>query len=195
MPDEVNVEPGTSTTEPEETPPSAGEGAEETSESTPTEAVAFVNDEFEFSVPENMEVDTEAVKGLKSFASENKMPQEMAQKTLDYLLDRQNKASETHKEAIEKEIQEIKKDPDVGGSNYEKAQKAVDKVALNYGGADFQKAINDAGFKNDLGFVRFMNNLSKVLSEQPVKNTSQTKGVSDRPKTPEEEADEFFKKD
>ena len=191
------VDPGASTTEPEETPPSAGEGAEpvEPNEASPEAEIALVDDKFEFNVPENTEVDADVLKNFKDFAIEKGMSQDAAQSVLDYSLKTQADQKAAREEAVNKAIKDIKADPELGGSNYDKVQKAIGRVTMHYGGEDFKKIVFENGLNHDASFARFIKNLSDVLSEQPVKTTSQTKGISNRPKTPQEEASDFFKKD
>lgn len=129
--------------------------------------------------------------------AEEKMPKESAQKMFNHLIEMRDKALSLQKEsdeAAKKKFEaEIKADPEIGGTNYEAVQKAVDSISLKFGGADFQKAVTEANLKSDPGFLRFIRNLNMVLTEDTVRTTSQASGSSDRPETEEELSKRFFK--
>jgi hypothetical protein len=192
-----NTEPGT------ENPPNSGETVIETppgsAEPETEPKIDLVGEDFEFAVEEDVEVDADSLAGLKSFAIENKLSKDVTQSLLGHLISARSKAQEAQKSANEAAIAEavkkIKADPDIGGSNYDKVQKAVDSIALKYGGEDFRKAVEAGGLKNEVLFLRFIRNLNSVLTEDETITTSQTKVSSDRPLTREEEAERFFKED
>ncbi|MCK5128202.1 MAG: hypothetical protein KAR42_18240, partial [candidate division Zixibacteria bacterium] len=57
---------------------------------------------------------------------------------------------------------------------------------------DFKKAVNEAGFKNDVGFLRFISNLNNVLSEDAVVSSRQTIVSKPEERTFEDMANEAY---
>lgn len=195
MPDEEKDSTETGNTEAEESTEQAKEQAENAEEQK-EEQPDLVDDKFEFVIPEGLETNESTIKDLKEFMVKNAMTKETAQAFFDHAVESQKKAAETQKAAQEEFIanakKEIKADPDIGGANYDKVQKAFDKITLRYGGEDFKKQVNDAGLKNDAIFLRFINNLNTVLSEDKVIVSNQSKSAGDKQKTYKEMANTMF---
>jgi hypothetical protein len=182
----------TSATESEE---STTEQTTDTNDSQPT--MVLVDESFEFNVADDVDVDKESLDGFKVFSIENKLPAQTAQSVLDFLINSRSQSAENQKSAnaktIEENIKSIKADPNIGGVNYDKVQSAVDNITLKYGGEDFKSKVIGAGLKNDPAFLRFINNLNSVLTEDSALTTSQTKDSTPVEETYEQMADNFFK--
>jgi hypothetical protein len=155
-----------------------------------------IGEDFKFALPEGQEFDEKNLEDLRSFVISEKMTKESAQSLFDYMLNNRNKFDEKQKaereKAIEENRKEIKADPDLGGANYAKIQKAVDSIALKYGGQDFKEKVAEAGLKDNILFVRFMFNLNSSLSEDAVLTTSQGSGSGPRELTEKQLADKFI---
>jgi hypothetical protein len=197
MSDEQGASIETSDTEPVE-------GQEKNTEATPATPTPetppakpdLVDDKFEFATPEDSKVDAESLKDFKAFVIEKSFTRETAQNVFDYMLQARTKFREAQEAAtqaaLEENIKTIKADPEIGGANYETVQKAVDKIALRYGGEDFKTAVNNFGFKNDPLFLRFINNLNSVLSEDKVITQSHSDENSNLPTSYEQLANKQF---
>ena len=187
----------TSTTETvvEEESNQAAESTEPAETTANEDKIVFVDEKFEFAIPEGTEVDQESLKSFKEFSVDQKLPAETAQTVLDYLFDSKAKSEAFQKEAREQAIKDnqktIKEDPEIGGEHYKTVQEAVDRIALKYGGQDFKDQVVDAGLKDDPMFLRFMRNLNVILSEDRVLSTAQVVGNPPE-KTYEQLAEEMF---
>lgn len=185
------------TTEPVE--PSITEPTESVEPSTPPREpdLNLVGNDFEFTVPDGQEVDKKNIEDLRGFVIKEKMTKESAQSLFDYMLNSRSKFEEYQKTEVEKTVEEnrkeIKADPDFGGANYEKIQKAADFISLKYGGQDFKEQVVSAGLKDNIHFVRFMFNLNSSLSEDAVLTTSQSSAAGGARLTEKQLADKFIK--
>lgn len=194
---------GTSNTEPvepqsptESSGESSSEPTEQPSVTTPAPEgepkVNLVDEKFEFTVAEGMDVEKESLSDFKTFSMDNKLPSDMAQSVLDYLLKVRVKSETAQKELIQKNKDLIKSDPDIGKTNYDKVQAAVDRITLKYGGQDFKTQVASNGLKDDPAFLTFFKNLDLVLSEDQVLSASQSASLINVDFTEKEEADHFI---
>ena len=198
MSEENNDSTATSNTEAGEEQSNNDQGTEENSEqsdSSGQEEVAV----FEAVIPEGAEIDKESLASYQEMIGQNKISPEHAQAVLDYLFDSQKKSAASQKSLTESSIKDsqklIKADPDVGGTNYDKVIKSVDQLALRFGGEDFKKQINEHGFKNDLPFLRFINNIQSVLTEDKILNTSQSETGKRKDMSYKQVSEKMFPKD
>ena len=193
MAEETSESTETSATESEETQ----EKTESTSleQQEKTESSTSVDENFEPTVPEGIEIDKDSLEGYKTFAKDKGLTKETAQTVFDFMLDSRTKFDTAQKEkrasTVAKNVELIKADPEIGGQNYTTVQNAVDSITLKYGGQDFKQQINDAGFKSEPSFLRFMSNLNKVLTEDKVVTQNPTPSGSPLEKTYEQIAEQF----
>jgi hypothetical protein len=162
--------------------PAEGEAAKPAEK--PAEAAPV---EYEFKLPEGVDLKGEALDELKAFAKEKGLTQEEAQKLADLgAKQAQGFAAQVvaqQKEATAKWAEETTSDKEIGGDKLPE-NLAVAKQALDKFGSPALKALlNQSGLGNHPEVVRFMVRAGKAISEDG-RIISGDAGQSDRAKTP-----------
>jgi hypothetical protein len=157
----------------------AAKPAEKAAEAAPVE--------YEFKLPEGVDLKGEALDELKAFAKEKGLTQEEAQKLADLgAKQAQGFAAQVvaqQKEATAKWAEETTSDKEIGGDKLPE-NLAVAKQALDKFGSPALKALlNQSGLGNHPEVVRFMVKAGKAISEDG-RIISGDAGQSDRAKTP-----------
>lgn len=128
----------------------------------------------DFTVPEGIELDKEAVGEFKTLAGELKLDQAGAQKLVDFY----TKAAMTSANAPYKlweETQatwqkEVKADPEIGGANMPTTFSNIAKLIDRFGGkeaAAVRAAFDFTGAGNNPEAIRFLARIGKVFAENP----------------------------
>lgn len=162
--------------------PAEGEAAK------PAEKAAEVAPvEYEFKLPEGVDLKGEALDELKAFAKEKGLTQEEAQKLANLGAKQAQgfaaQVVEQQKAATAKWAEETTSDKEIGGDKLPE-NLAVAKQALDKFGSPALKALlNQSGLGNHPEVVRFMVKAGKAISEDG-RIISGDAGQSDRAKTP-----------
>lgn len=120
-------------------------------------------------LPEGVEIDTELQTELFEFAKERKMKQEDVQAIADMAVKMDQKRIERVFEQILQErkawVEEAKKDPDIGGSNWDTsvamAKRGLDKVGNDY----IKEVLRVTGYGSNVHFIKMFNEIGKMFSE------------------------------
>ena len=157
----------------------SGEGAgdkaattEETEASDKTDADAadvVPEGDYEFKMPEGMEVDKALANRAQGVFKEMGLTQGQADKLTSMIAEQRVDDSQSGQAAYQKQIDgwvnDIKSDPDMGGDNFAKnagvAAKAVDK----FGSSELKEFFNSTGAGNHPELFRFAMNVGKTISE------------------------------
>lgn len=157
----------------------AAKPAEKAAEAAPVE--------YEFKLPEGVDLKGEALDELKAFAKEKGLTQEEAQKLANLGAKQAQgfaaQVVEQQKAATAKWAEETTSDKEIGGDKLPE-NLAVAKQALDKFGSPALKALlNQSGLGNHPEVVRFMVKAGKAISEDG-RIISGDAGQSDRAKTP-----------
>jgi len=154
-------------------------GTEETGEGEKGSSPRAPEEYAEFSFPEGVTLDEAGIAEFKSFAKEQDLTQEQAQKVLEYggekLRERMQAPYKAWSETQEKWQAEVKADPEIGGTKFEESIKAASLVFLPGESNPFVKdpaeaqalrdALNTTGAGNNPAMVRLFVKIGRLLAE------------------------------
>lgn len=147
-----------------------GEGGE--GETKTEEAKGAPEQYADFTFPEGVEIDAEALGAFKNVAKELNLDQAGAQKVAEIgakLAEKWATAAQTqHQATLDGWINEVKADKELGGDALPQ-NLAVAKRALDtYGNQGLKDLLNTSGFGNNPDVIKFMRNVGLTLKEDTV---------------------------
>lgn len=123
----------------------------------------------DFALPEGMALDAEVLGEFKDFAKELNLPQEKAQKIVDFQTKLATKQAEEYQAAVTKQAQdwaaEVRNDPVLGGANYEKSVESAIKVIQSFGDPALTELLRSTGLGNNPALFKFCHRISSAISE------------------------------
>jgi hypothetical protein len=123
----------------------------------------------DFSLPEGMELDADVLGEFTAFAKELNLPQDKAQKIVDFQTKLATKQAEEYQAAALKQGQEwataVKNDPELGGANYDKSVASAVKVIQSFGDDGLRELLNGSGLGNHPALFKFCHRISQAISE------------------------------
>jgi hypothetical protein len=154
-------------------------GTEETGEGEKGPSTRAPEEYAEFSFPEGVTLDEAGVAEFKSFAKEQDLTQEQAQKVLEYggfkLKERLEAPYKTWTEMQTKWQAEVKADPEIGGTKFEESIRNASLVFVPGESNPFVKdvaeaqtlreALNTTGAGNNPAMVRLFVKIGRLLAE------------------------------
>ncbi|QHA83542.1 peptidase [Pseudomonas mediterranea] len=123
----------------------------------------------DFTLPDGMELDADVLGEFTAFAKELNLPQDKAQKIVDFQTKLATKQAEEYQAAALKQGQEwataVKNDPELGGANYDKSVASAVKVIQAFGDDDLRDLLNGSGLGNHPALFKFCHRISQAISE------------------------------
>lgn len=123
----------------------------------------------DFILPEGMALDADVLGEFTAFAKELNLPQDKAQKIVDFQTKLATKQAEESQAAAMKQGQEwisaVKNDPELGGANYEKSVASAVKVIQAFGDEGLKTLLNDSQLGNHPALFKFCHRISQAISE------------------------------
>jgi hypothetical protein len=120
---------------------------------------------YDFKMPENMQLDEELAGELKEFAKEKNLSAEEAQKLVDLGVKMREKEASAYQDVQKQWVEQIKADQEIGGAQLEE-NIAVAKKALDaFGTPELKGLLNSTGFGNNPEVVRAFYKIGKAISE------------------------------
>lgn len=123
----------------------------------------------DFTLPEGMEMDADVLGEFKGLAKELNIPQDKAQKLIDFQTQLATKQAEQYQAAVAKQSQDwaaaIKNDPEIGGENYDKSVASAIKVIQSFGDPALTELLNTSGLGNHPALFKFCHRISAAISE------------------------------
>jgi hypothetical protein len=123
----------------------------------------------DFTLPEGMDMDVEVLGEFKDFAKELNLPQDKAQKIVDFQTKLATKQAEQYQAAVMKQGEQwaaaVKNDPELGGENYEKSVASAVKVIQAFGDDGLKSLLNTSGLGNHPALFKFCHRVSQAISE------------------------------
>lgn len=128
-------------------------------------------DKYEFKLPEGYELDPKVSEEASTIFKELGLPQEAAQKLVDFYTAKASEAAQAPYDLWQKTqedwVTSIKADPEIGGKLDQVKQvtsKAIDSLGPKLAG-EFREAMNFTGAGNNPAFVRAFYEFAKQLTE------------------------------
>jgi CRISPR/Cas system CMR-associated protein Cmr5 small subunit len=127
--------------------------------------------DIKLSAPENYLFEASYVEEVASFAKENGLTQDVAEK----ILNRENQAAakliQKEQEAFEQEarvtwVNQIKADPELGGDNLKQTAAMSHKALKSFGSEALMKELNETGYGNHPELVRFLTKVGRAMSTE-----------------------------
>lgn len=123
----------------------------------------------DFTLPEGMELDADVLGEFTAFAKELNLPQDKAQKLVDFQTKLATKQAEEYQAAAAKQGEEwaaaVKNDPELGGDNYDKSVASAVKVIQAFGTPGLRQLLTDSGLGNNPEMFKFVHRISQAISE------------------------------
>lgn len=143
--------------------------------------------EFSLKIPEDSLLHEEAIERAASFAKEQGLSNEQAQK----LLDRESAAITDYIERVKNEassewMELSKADSEVGGDNLDKSVEISKRVIDKYGSQKFKDALVETGLGNHPELLRIFTKIGKAMDEDKLILPSGHASDAPKQKTPEE---------
>lgn len=125
-------------------------------------------EDLKLSLSENSLLDDKYLEEITSFAKENKLSKEAAQKLLDKqegFLSKMMEAQEIEfKNQVDAWAKEVINDPQLGGENLSKTQQNAQKVLKRFGSEELNQILRDTGYGNNIHVVKFFATLGSIMS-------------------------------
>lgn len=128
-----------------------------------------VPDQYEFTFPDEFEVDPELVKEFSPLAKEFGLSQESAQKLVDLNTKFTNRVHEQNTAAFKKVIGEwatsSKEDKEFGGAKFNENISVAQEALNKFGNDEFKKLLDSTGIGNHPEVIRVLYKVGKMLRE------------------------------
>lgn len=130
-----------------------------------TKAEVVVPENYDFKMPEGVELDGDAAKEFSVLAKELKLDNATAQRVADIAVKMQQKQAERTAETVKGWADTSKADKEFGGDNLQQnlavAQKAID----TFGSSELKAMLQSSGLGNHPELIRFAFKAGKAISE------------------------------
>ena len=120
-------------------------------------------------LPEGSSFDDAYLEGIKALAKANSLTPETAQALIERDHERNVQEAEGSKTRWTKQVKdwesEVRADPDIGGDKLKVTVDHAKAAIARFGPPEFAKQVNESGFGNHPGFVRFCAAIGAALGE------------------------------
>lgn len=176
----MTEETATETTEaaPQEAPadPSAATVEPQEAAQNPPEAQADAPESYEFSMPEGVTLDTEALESATPILRELGLPQDKAQKLVDWYAGQisslATKGEEAQQQALQQQSEQwftqISQDPELGGANMENTRKQAQKFMSKFASPELTEFLVAHQLDNHPELVRMAARAGAAFSEDTI---------------------------
>ena len=155
----------TSSTESEASDAVNNEEGENKSESE----VASAPEEYgTFELPDNFDMNEETLGEYHTFAKENNLTQEQAQRGVDMVAQMKQAEMTQWVEQQKSWVDDAKKDAEFGGDKFEQNIAVAVKARDSFGTSEFNEMLDTSGLGNHPEMIRFLNRVGKAISEDSV---------------------------
>ena len=159
------IEAVTSPTESEASDAVNNEEGENKSESE----VASAPEEYgTFELPDNFDMNEETLGEYHTFAKENNLTQEQAQRGVDMVAQMKQAEMTQWVEQQKSWVDDAKKDAEFGGDKFEQNIAVAVKARDSFGTSEFNEMLDTSGLGNHPEMIRFLNRVGKAISEDSV---------------------------
>lgn len=134
------------------------DGKDAAAETQPTEV------EYNFTLPDGFTANEELTGDLKSFAKDNKLSPEAAQKIADLGIKMQQQQAADYQKQVDSWGEQVKADPLIGGDNYNENVGLARQALASYGDKELSELLESTGFGNHPAIVRAFYKIGKSVS-------------------------------
>lgn len=126
-------------------------------------------EKYEFTAPEGMELDQQALERFEPFARKLGLNQATAQELVDLhaevVAGVTQAQMDAHAEMVTNWAREAKDDPEFGGEAFTENVRVAQTTVARFGGDALKKLLNETGLGNHPELIRFFLNVGKNISE------------------------------
>jgi soluble cytochrome b562 len=136
-------------------------------EEKPTESIPVEPQTLDLKIPEGSLLPVEHVEKIKTWAQENKVSPEEAQKALERDSSTWKAFHESQVQTVKKTIEawpnELKADKDFGGEKFKETVDLASRVLDKFGDADFKKQLQESGLGNNPGLLKWAARVGRAM--------------------------------
>lgn len=127
-----------------------------------------------FTLPDGMEIDSEAMTEFQTIAKELNLSQEKAQKLVDLQTKREQATAEANQKAFENLVtgwlEDARNDKEIGGNKFDEtvnvAKEAIEKFAPD--AAKFRQMLSETGIGNHPEMIRYLAKVGEAISNDSI---------------------------
>lgn len=142
---------------------------EDSKEDEGKEAESKEEIKYDLKLSEKSFLAEENVKEVESFAKENGLSNEAANKLLNYQEDLisnfADKIQDRHEQQVDDWFNECQKDPEIGGDKLGETSELSKRALKAFGSDELSQALKETGYGNNPHVVRFLRNIGEVIQD------------------------------
>lgn len=136
-------------------------------EEKPAESISVEPQTLDLKIPEGSLLPVEHVEKIKTWAQENKVSPEEAQKALERDSSTWKAFHEGQVQTVKKTIEawpeQLKADKDFGGEKFKETVDLASRVLDKFGDADFKKQLQESGLGNNPGLLKWAARVGRAM--------------------------------
>lgn len=144
---------------------SSQDGGEDTSKGGDDSVSGAPENYEDFTLPEGVELDEQAIEAFKPVAKELGLSQEGAQKLVDLYISQQGQQAEAFEAQKEKWAEEAKSDKEIGGAVFDQSVSLAKKAMEKFGTPELTAALEWSGLGSHPEIIRAFSKIGKEISE------------------------------
>jgi len=121
-----------------------------------------------FELPDNFDMNEETLGEYHTFAKENNLTQEQAQRGVDMVAQMKQAEMTQWVEQQKSWVDDAKSDAEYGGDKFEQNIAVAVKARDSFGTSEFNEMLDTSGLGNHPEMIRFLNRVGKAISEDSV---------------------------
>jgi len=140
----------------------------QTNEEEVTEEASAPEEYSVFDLPEDFSFNDETLSDYHTFAKENKLTQEQAQRGVDMVAKMKEAEMSQWVEQQKSWVEDAKSDTEYGGEKFDENISIAVKARDSFGTPEFNEMLDSSGLGNHPEMIRFLNRVGKAISEDSV---------------------------
>ena len=121
-----------------------------------------------FELPDNFDMNEETLGEYHTFAKENNLTQEQAQRGVDMVAQMKQAEMTQWVDQQKSWVDDAKSDAEFGGDKFEQNIAVAVKARDSFGTSEFNEMLDTSGLGNHPEMIRFLNRVGKAISEDSV---------------------------
>jgi hypothetical protein len=140
----------------------------QTNEEEVTEEASAPEEYSVFDLPEDFSFNEETLSDYHTFAKENNLTQEQAQRGVDMVAKMKEAEMAQWVEQQKSWVNDAKSDAEYGGEKFDENISIAVKARDSFGTPEFNEMLDSSGLGNHPEMIRFLNRVGKAISEDSV---------------------------
>tara|TARA_R100000656_G_scaffold27903_2_gene24423 strand:+ start:285 stop:908 length:624 start_codon:yes stop_codon:yes gene_type:complete len=140
----------------------------QTNEEEVTEEASAPEEYSVFDLPEDFSFNEETLSDYHTFAKENNLTQEQAQRGVDMVAKMKEAEMAQWVEQQKSWVDDAKSDAEYGGEKFDENISIAVKARDSFGTPEFNEMLDSSGLGNHPEMIRFLNRVGKAISEDSV---------------------------